>query len=125
MTNSNPEKKEKKSKTSEEPTHRKPQSPPFSRESPRSTDRVFVGVSGLATDVQTLLEGWNDFFCSEDNRGGGYWWLEFSWCLDGHGAFHPNPSELGRLCSFEDVNSLCSLSSNALKALSRNEDIEK
>ncbi|KAF3522652.1 hypothetical protein F2Q69_00051108 [Brassica cretica] len=38
--------------------------------------------------------------------GGGYWWLELSWCLDGHGSFHPNPSELGRLCSFEDVNSL-------------------
>ncbi|KAH0926025.1 hypothetical protein HID58_018281 [Brassica napus] len=73
------------------------------------------------------LERWNDFFCSEENMGGGYWWLELSWCLDGHGSFHPNPSELRRLCSFEheDVNSLCSLSSNALKALSRNKDIEK
>ncbi|KAG2304348.1 hypothetical protein Bca4012_063345 [Brassica carinata] len=49
---------------------------------------------------------WNDFFWAEENIGGGYWWPELSWCLDGHGAFHPNPSELGRLCSFEDVNSL-------------------
>ncbi|CAN7078234.1 unnamed protein product, partial [Brassica oleracea var. botrytis] len=29
-------------------------------------DRVFVGVSGLATDR------WNDFFSAEENRGGGY-----------------------------------------------------
>ncbi|CAN6817834.1 unnamed protein product [Brassica oleracea] len=73
MTKSKPNKKENKSKTSEEPTHRKPQ--------------------------QEVL-----FFLK--NMGGGYWWLELSWCLDGHCSFHPNPSELGRLCSFEDVNSL-------------------
>ncbi|CAF1981308.1 unnamed protein product [Brassica napus] len=60
-------------------------------------DRVFVGVSGLATDR------WNDFFWAEENMGGGYWWLELSWCLDGHGAFHPSPSELVLL---EDLNSL-------------------
>ncbi|KAG2253652.1 hypothetical protein Bca52824_083788 [Brassica carinata] len=98
MTKSKPNKKENKFKTSEETTHRETLIS-------KIHDRVFVGVSGLATDVQTLLEWWNDFFCSEENMGGGYWWLELSWCLDGHGSFHPNPSELGRLCSLEDVNS--------------------
>ncbi|KAG5379458.1 hypothetical protein IGI04_027300, partial [Brassica rapa subsp. trilocularis] len=106
MTKLKPNKKENKSKTSEEPT-------------PRKSQQEVLSMS--------TLERWNDFFCSEENMGGGYWWLELSWCLDGHGSFHPNPSELRRLCSFEheDVNSLCSLSSNALKALSRNKDIEK
>ncbi|CAN6937830.1 unnamed protein product [Brassica oleracea] len=109
MTKSKPNKKENKFKTSEETTHRKPKQETIATDFQRISkihDRVFVGVSGLATDVQTLLEWWNDFFCSEENMGGGYWWLELSWCLDGHGSFHPNPSELGRLCSFEDVNSL-------------------
>ncbi|CAF2108703.1 BnaC08g15850D [Brassica napus] len=109
MMKSKPNKKENKSKTFEEPTHRKPQQETIATDFQRISkihDRVFVGVSGLATDVQKLLEWWNDFFCSEENMGGGYWWLELSWCLDGLGSFHPNPSELGRLCSFEDVNSL-------------------
>ncbi|CDY43623.1 BnaC02g32890D [Brassica napus] len=90
MTKSKPNKKENKSKTSEEPTHRKPQQETIATDFQRISkihDRVFVGVSGFATDVQKLLEWWNDFFY-------------------GHGSFHPNPSELGRLCSFEDVNSL-------------------
>ncbi|WZZ46352.1 hypothetical protein YC2023_042611 [Brassica napus] len=52
MTKSKPNKKENKSKTSEEPTHRKPQQERISK----IHDRVFVGVSGLATDVQTLGE---------------------------------------------------------------------
>ncbi|KAF3598904.1 hypothetical protein F2Q69_00035160 [Brassica cretica] len=41
---------------------------------------------------------------AEEKRGGGYWWSELSWGRDEHGAFRLNPSELGRLCSFEDVN---------------------
>ncbi|KAH0894275.1 hypothetical protein HID58_056704 [Brassica napus] len=52
MTKSKPNKKENKSKTSEEPTHRKPQQERISK----IHDRVFVGVSGLATDVQTLCK---------------------------------------------------------------------
>ncbi|KAH0899209.1 hypothetical protein HID58_048777 [Brassica napus] len=122
-----PNKKENKSKTSEEPTHRKPQQETIATDFQRISkihDRVFVGVSGFATDVQKLCKvrlmfNVLKFESSSENFSGGttfsvmkrtwavgYWWLELSWCLDGHGSFHPNPSELGRLCSFEDVNSL-------------------
>ncbi|CAF1919528.1 unnamed protein product [Brassica oleracea] len=75
MTKSKPNKKENKSKTSEEPTHRKPQQETIATDFQRISkihDRVFVGVSGFATDVQKLLEWWNDFFCYEENMGG---WL--------------------------------------------------
>ncbi|KAG2283151.1 hypothetical protein Bca52824_054371 [Brassica carinata] len=112
MTKSKPNKKENKSKTSEEPTHRKPQQEVlfflsfffFPKRISKIHDRVFVGVSGFATDVQKL--GGTTFSVMKRTWAVGYWWLELSWCLDGHGSFHPNPSELGRLCSFEDVNSL-------------------
>ncbi|CAN7094380.1 unnamed protein product [Brassica rapa subsp. narinosa] len=125
MTKLKPNKKENKSKTSEEPTPRKSQQ---EVDKGCSDAKYACCLKGQSLSLRRrILERWNDFFCSEENMGGGYWWLELSWCLDGHGSFHPNPSELRRLCSFEDedVNSLCSLSSNALKALYRNKDIEK
>ncbi|WZZ16848.1 hypothetical protein YC2023_109937 [Brassica napus] len=112
MTKLKPNKKENKSKTSEEPT-------------PRKSQQEVLSMSTFYIYMSTFCF---DQLCPcPQNMGGGYWWLELSWCLDGHGSFHPNPSELRRLCSFEDedVNSLCSLSSNALKALYRNKDIEK
>ncbi|WZZ27395.1 hypothetical protein YC2023_010796 [Brassica napus] len=63
----------------------------------RAALSINESIHHLESNQSQILE-------AEEKRGGGYWWSELSWGRDEHGAFRLNPSELGRLCSFEDVN---------------------